>query len=76
MATDLHLPLNEFLETNKKVFLQFEAESNLVQFAVASSINRPENNLCSEVIIQEKPMNSVVDVLMNKQNSFTKLKKK
>ena len=66
MACDLKNDICDFVETNKKIFLQYEAESS-------NSNMQVEENSEPEVVLQQ-PSRSVFDVLMNKKESFPKLK--
>ena len=69
MASDLENNINDFVETNKKIFIQFEAKP--LHEPSTSEIN----NATSETVLSTvSTSKSIVDVLMNKANSFPKVK--
>ena len=67
MFPDLNVNINDFMETNKKIFLQFNAMSNTQDTA---------STLTSRMSIAATltPSKSISDVSMNKKNSFPKFK--
>ena len=69
MASDLENNINDFVETNKKILIQFEAKS--LHEPSTSEINDSTNEIVLSTVSTSK---SIVDVLMNKANSFPKVK--
>ena len=72
MASDLENNIHEFVHihahlTNKKIFLQFEAKP-----LVKSSTSESASN--SRTVSKSSALNCIVDVLMNKTNSFPEIK--
>ena len=69
MASDLENNINDFVETNKKIFIQFEAKP--LHQPSTSEINDSTNEIVLSTVSTSK---SIVDVLMNKANSFPEVK--
>ena len=72
MTIGWHLTLkttNDFVETNKKIIIQFEAKS--LHEPSTSEINDSTSEIVLPTVSTSK---SIVDVLMKKANSFPKMK--
>ena len=65
--SDLNVNVNEFVETNKKIFLQLNAKSYTQDTTSLST-------LCMINAATQTPSKSISDVLMNENNSFPKFK--
>ena len=65
--SDLNVNVNEFVETNKKIFLQLNAKSYTQDTTSLST-------LCMSNAATQTPSKSISDVLMNEKNSFPKFK--
>ena len=69
IASDLENNINDFVETNKKIFIQFEAKP--LHEPSTSEINDSTSEIVLSTVSTSK---SIVDILMNKANSFPKVK--
>ena len=69
MASDLENNINDFVETNKKIFIQFEAKP--LHEPSTSEINDSTSEIVLSTVSTSR---SIVNVLMNKTNSFPKVK--
>ena len=69
MASDLESNISDFVQTNKKIFIQFEAKP--LYEPSTSEINDSTSEIVLPTVSTSK---SIVDVLMNKVNSFPKVK--
>ena len=68
MFSDLNVSVNKFMETNKKVFLQFNAKS-YTQDTDSTSTS------FMNIAATPTPSKSISDVLMNKKTVFLNLSK-
>ena len=64
MFTDLNVNVNEFMETNKKIFLQFN-EKSCTQDTASTSTS------CMSIAASSTLSKSISDVLMNKKKQFS-----
>ena len=67
MILHLNVSVNKFMETNKKIFLQFNAKS-YTQDKVSTSTS------CMSIAATPTPSKSISGALMNEKNSFPKFK--
>ena len=67
MFSDLNVNVNKLMETNKKIFLQFNAKSYTQD--TASTLT-----CCMSTAASPTPSKSILDVLMNIKTSFPKFK--
>ena len=65
MASDLEKNIHEFVEINKKIFLELEIKPLLKSFTSKNASNSQTVSMCSTI-------HSIVDVLINKTNCFPK----
>ena len=63
MASDLEKNIHEFVEINKKIFLELEIKPLLKSFTSKNASNSQTVSMCSTI-------HSIVDVLINKTNCF------
>ena len=68
MFSDLNVNVNEFMETDKKILLQFNAKS-YTQETVSTSTS------CVSIAATSTPSKSISDVLMNKKTVFLNISK-
>ena len=68
MFSNLNVNVNEFMETDKKIFLQFNAKSYTQETASTSTS-------CVSIAATSTPSKSISDVLMNKKTVFLNISK-
>ena len=64
MFLDLNVSVNKFMETNKKIFLQFNAKS-YTQDKVSTSTS------CMSIAATPTPSKSISGALMNEKKQFS-----
>ena len=64
---EINVNVNEFMEINKKILLQFNAKSYTQDTALTSTS-------CMSIAATPTPSKSISDVLMNKKNGLPKFK--
>ena len=65
MASELRNNVCDVIETNKNIFLQYEAESTL---------SMPVEESSESVVVIPTPSKSITDVLINRRGSYPQLK--